>query len=308
MRLIFAGTPEFSATILSAIVASGHQVALALTQPDRPRGRGMTLDASAVKKAASAAGIEVFQPPSLRDPAVHERLRAVDAEAMIVAAYGLILPQQVLELPRFGCINVHASLLPRWRGAAPIQRAILAGDDETGVCIMHMDTGLDTGPILLSERLPIASSETASTLHDKLSALGARLIIEAIGSLPMPSRAQPESGVTYAGKIQKSEAPLDWRLPAAQLDRQIRAFNPFPGATVSLQGNTYKVWRSATLDIPGSQPGTVIAADRHGILVACAEGALRLLELQKAGGRRMSAEQFIAGTPIAPGAVFDSLL
>ena len=209
MKLVFAGTPEFAAQALRAIVAAGHQVDLALTQPDRRSGRGMALQASPVKQLASEHGIEIFQPASLRDAAVQEKLRAVAADAMVVAAYGLILPQAVLDLPRLGCLNIHASLLPLWRGAAPIQRAILAGDAETGVCIMQMDAGLDSGPVLLSQVLPIAPDETAGSLHDRLAKLGGCLIVEALARLPMPAQPQSAQGVTYAAKLEKSEAVLD---------------------------------------------------------------------------------------------------
>ena len=303
MKLIFAGTPDFAARSLNAILAAGHCVELVLTQPDRPSGRGMTLRPSPVKEAAEACEIEVFQPLTLKDPAAQERVRAVQADAMIVAAYGLILPQAVLDMPRFGCINIHASLLPRWRGAAPIQRAILAGDAESGVCIMQMEAGLDTGPVLQSGCLPIASDETTGTLHDKLADLGARLIVDTLGKLPVAAVAQPENGVTYAAKIEKSEALLDWRLPAQQLERQIRAFNPFPGAVGSLDGEAVKVWR-AELIPAAAVPGTVISAERKGIVVACGEGGLCLTELQKAGGRRLPAAQFLAGHPIVPGVAF----
>ena len=319
MKLIFAGTPEFAAHALRAILAAGHQVALVLTQPDRPSGRGMGLRASPVKQLALERGIEVFQPTSLRDAAVQERLRAVAADAMVVAAYGLILPQVVLDLPRFGCLNIHASLLPRWRGAAPIQRAILAGDAETGVCIMRMEAGLDTGPILISEALPIAPEDTAGSLHDRLADLGARLIVEALARLPMPAQAQPDQGVLYAAKIEKAEAALDWRLPAAQLARQVRAFDPFPGALAHLDGIPMipiKIWRALVCDEKTSMtsvhdnaqavtPGTVLAANKEdGVVVACGEGMLRLLELQKAGAKRLPVAQFLAGTPIARGATF----
>lgn len=307
MKLVFAGTPVFAATVLRDIIASGHHVLSVLTQPDRPTGRGMALHSSPVKALALASGIEVFQPPTLRDSAAQERVRVLGAEVMVVAAYGLILPQAVLEIPRFGCINVHASLLPRWRGAAPIQRAILAGDIETGVSIMQMEAGLDTGPVLLSERLSITEEDTAGTLHDKLAVLGGRLIVEALGKLPLPLSLQPETGVTYASKIEKAEAPLDWRLPATQLARQVRAFNPYPGATVGLDGNTVKVWRAEAQAETRGSPGTVIAADKRGILVACGEGTLRLTELQKAGGKRLPISAFLTGTPILPGATFDNL-
>ena len=304
MKLIFAGTPEFAAQALDAIIAAGHEVALVLTQPDRPSGRGMALRASPVKERALAAGIAVFQPPTLRDAAAQETIRAVGAEAMVVAAYGLILPQVVLDMPRFGCINIHASLLPRWRGAAPIQRAILAGDAETGVCIMQMEAGLDTGPVLASGKLAIDDDDTAATLHDKLAGLGAELIVDALDKLPLSPCPQPESDVTYAAKIEKAEAPLNWGFPAAQLARQVRAFNPFPGALASFQGISIKIWAARMSDSYGA-PGTILAADKNGIVVACGEGALCLLELQKAGGKRLSAAQFLAGMPLAKGAVFD---
>ncbi|WP_301100861.1 methionyl-tRNA formyltransferase [Propionivibrio sp.] len=302
MKLVFAGTPEFAAQALRAVMAAGHQVVLVLTQPDRHSGRGMAVHASPVKELALASGVEVFQPQTLRDAAVQERVRAAGAEAMIVAAYGLILPQAVLDMPRFGCINIHASLLPRWRGAAPIQRALLAGDGETGVCIMQMDAGLDTGPVLLAESLSIAVDETAATLHDKLAELGGRLIVQAL-EMPLVPCPQSALGVTYAAKIEKVEAWLDWRLPAVQLERQVRAFNPFPGAAARLQGNPIKIW-GAQLGSGLGAPGTVIATDRCGIVVACADGTLRLTELQKPGGKRLPAAQFLAGMPISPGAIF----
>ena len=294
MKLIFAGTPEFAAQALAALITAGHQLALVLTQPDRPSGRGMVLRPSPVKALALEHGIEVFQPPTLRDAAAQARLQAVGADAMIVAAYGLILPQAVLDLPRFGCINIHASLLPRWRGAAPIQRAILAGDAESGVCIMQMEAGLDTGPVLLSAALPIAEDETAGSLHDRLAELGARLIVAALEKLPLAALPQADEGVTYAAKIEKSEALLDWNLSAQQLARQVRAFNPFPGALATLGKLSVKVWRASAEAGEGS-PGTILASDRAGILVACGEGVLRLTELQKAGGKRLSAAQFLAG-------------
>lgn len=304
MRLIFAGTPEFAAQSLDAILAAGHEVALVLTQPDRPSGRGMALRASPVKQRALAAGIGVFQPPNLRDAAAQERIRAVGAEAMVVAAYGLILPQVVLDMPRFGCINIHASLLPRWRGAAPIQRAILAGDAETGVCIMQMEAGLDTGPVLFSGKVPITADDTAASLHDKLAVLGADLVVDVLARLPVPSSPQPEAGVTYAAKIEKSEAPLDWRLPALQLARQVRAFNPFPGALGSYQGVPIKVWNAHVCEATGL-PGSVLSVDKTGIVVACGESSLCLVELQKAGGKRLPVAQFLAGMPVVADSAFD---
>ncbi|WP_153114862.1 methionyl-tRNA formyltransferase [Rhodocyclus tenuis] len=302
MRIVFAGTPEFAAEALRALLAAGHEVALVLTQPDRPSGRGLALKPSPVKAVALAAGIEVFQPQTLKDPGAQARLREIGADLMVVAAYGLILPPPVLDTPRLGCINIHASLLPRWRGAAPIQRALLAGDNETGISIMQMEAGLDTGPVLLGESLLIAADETTGSLHDRLAALGGRLIVEALAALPLAAKAQPEQGVTYAAKIGKSEAAIDWSLPALEIERQVRAFNPAPGAVFTLDGAPVKVWRARAQDVSGAAPGTVLAADREGILVACGGGALLLLELQKAGGKRLGAAQFLAGTPVSVGA------
>jgi methionyl-tRNA formyltransferase len=304
MKLIFAGTPEFAAQALAAIIAAGHQVALVLTQPDRPAGRGMSLQPSAVKQVALAHGIEVFQPLSLKDVEAQARIADVGAEVMVVAAYGLILPQVVLDLPHFGCLNIHASLLPRWRGAAPIQRALLAGDAESGVCIMQMEAGLDTGPVLLQEALPIAHDDTAATLHDKLAVLGARLVVHALERLPLPAAAQPAAGVTYAHKIEKAEAAIDWRRSAAELDRHVRAFNPFPGAQARFGGQVVKIWQAVPVAASG-EPGSVLAVDRRQIVVACGEGALALGELQKAGGKRLPVQQFIAGHPLQVGDRFE---
>jgi methionyl-tRNA formyltransferase len=301
-RLIFAGTPEFAALALTALIAAGHDIALVLTQPDRPAGRGMQLQPSAVKKVALAHGLPVFQPEKLRDPATHEPLRAAAADIMVVAAYGLILPQAVLDIPPRGCLNIHASLLPRWRGAAPIQRAIEAGDAEMGVTIMQMEAGLDTGPMLLAERLSIAPGETAGELHDRLAAQGARLIVQALAQLDqLTPEVQPESGVTYATKIDKAEAQLDWNAPADILARKICAFNPFPGAVLPLAGQAVKIWRATACDGSG-QPGRVLAIGPDGIVVACGEGALRLTELQKPGGRRLTSTDFLHGTPLTVGA------
>ncbi|HXE41324.1 MAG TPA: methionyl-tRNA formyltransferase [Azonexus sp.] len=304
MRVIFAGTPEFAAQALKAIVEAGHEVALVLTQPDRPGGRGMVLQPSAVKKLALEKGIEVFQPLSLKDEAAQQKLAALAAEVMVVAAYGLILPQAVLDLPRFGCLNIHASLLPRWRGAAPIQRALLAGDAETGVCIMQMEAGLDTGPVLLRGAFPIAAEDTTASLHDRLAELGAQLIVEALGKLPLAASVQPDAGVTYAHKIEKAEAVIDWRRSAAELDRHIRAFNPFPGAQALLGGQTVKLWQATPVAGSG-ELGQILAVDRKNLLVACGDGALAISELQKAGGKRLPVQQFLAGNPLKVGDRFD---
>ena len=304
MKIIFAGTPEFAAQALAAIVDAGHEVALVLTQPDRPAGRGMALQPSAVKKLALEHGIEVFQPLTLKDAEAQARLAAVQAEVMVVAAYGLILPQVVLDLPRHGCLNIHASLLPRWRGAAPIQRALLAGDAETGVCIMQMEAGLDTGPVWLQRAFAIAANDTAATLHDRLATLGATMIVEALGQLPMKAEAQPIDGVTYAHKLEKHEALIDWRKSAAELDRHIRAFNPFPGAQALMLGQTIKLWQAKPVEGCG-EIGCILAVDRKTIVVACGEGALAIAELQKSGGKRLPVQQFLAGNALKVGDRFD---
>lgn len=304
MRLIFAGTPEFAAQALQAIVEAGHEVALVLTQPDRPAGRGMTLQPSPVKKLALEYGLDVFQPPTLKDAEAQARIAAVQAGVMVVAAYGLILPQVVLDMPHFGCINIHASLLPRWRGAAPIQRALLAGDAETGVCIMQMEAGLDTGPVLLRGAFPIEPNDTTATLHDRLARLGAQLVVAALDKLPLPAVAQPAEGVTYARKIEKAEALIDWRSSAAELDRHLRAFNPFPGAQALLNGQVVKLWQAEPVAGQG-ELGQILSVDRQRIVVACGEGALAVSELQKAGGKRLPVQQFLAGNPLQAGDRFD---
>ena len=305
MKLIFAGTPEFAAQSLRALADAGHEIALVLTQPDRPAGRGMALQASPVKQLAVANGWRVFQPQTLRDAVAQAEIAAVGAEVMVVAAYGLILPQTVLDMPSLGCLNIHASLLPRWRGAAPIQRAILAGDAESGVCIMQMAAGLDTGPVLSSASLPLAQAETAQTLHDRLAELGARLIVEALPQLPLPAVPQPDEGVTYAHKLEKAEAVLDWRLSAVELDRRVRAFNPFPVAQSKLDGLAIKIWKSEPVALPaGKLPGTLVDVAKSGIVVACGEGGLRITELQKAGGKRLPVAQFLAGNTLQPGQAF----
>ncbi|MCP5267624.1 MAG: methionyl-tRNA formyltransferase [Zoogloeaceae bacterium] len=305
MRLIFAGTPEFAAVALSALLTAGHEVVLVLTQPDRPAGRGMSLQASPVKQLALSHGLPVFQPASLKDVDAQAVVRQANAELMVVAAYGLILPQAVLDMPASGCLNIHASLLPRWRGAAPIQRAILAGDAQTGVCIMQMEAGLDTGPVLLSEAIDIAEDDTAASLHDRLALLGGQLIVSALDQLPLPAELQPESGVTYAAKIEKAESVIDWSRSAIEVSRQVRAFNPFPGSATSLDGVTVKIWQAAVVDGCGV-PGQVLSVSRDGIVVACGEGALLIRTLQKAGGKRLSAAQFIAGHALCAGVCFSS--
>jgi methionyl-tRNA formyltransferase len=305
MKVSFGGTPEFARVALQAIIEAGFEVPLVLTQPDRPSGRGQKLQPSPVKQLAVERGIPVLQPERLKDPATHEPILAVAPDVMVIAAYGLILPQAVLDIPRRGCLNIHASLLPRWRGAAPIQRAIEAGDTETGITIMRMEAGLDTGPILLKESLPIAADETAATLHDKLSALGARLIVDALRRFDeLALVPQPAEGVTYASKIDKAEALLDFRRPAEELARRVRAFDPFPGAAGVLDDTTMKLWR-AVAERGSGAPGTVLAADGSGIVVACGEGALRITELQKPGGKRLPAADLLRGCPISPGQRFD---
>ena len=318
MKVIFAGTPEFAAVALESLHRAGFEIPLVLTQPDRPAGRGLQLHASAVKQYALAHGIEVLQPLSLRtdskDPeraaqaqAAHARLLATDYDVMVVAAYGLILPRSTLDIKP--CINIHGSLLPRWRGAAPIHRAIEAGDLETGVTIMEMEEGLDTGPMLLAERVAIGAFDTTASLHDRLARLGADLIVAALrlreqGTLtPVP---QPEAGVTYAAKISKDEAKLDFARPALELSRKIRAFNPFPGAHAEVNGVTIKIWGAEAISADSAAPtGQVLAADaQHGIVVACQSGTLRLTELQKPGGKRLPAAEFLKGFPLA-GLSFD---
>jgi len=318
MRIIFAGTPEFARVALERLHAAGFEIPLVLTQPDRPAGRGMKLQASPVKQFALEHGMAVAQPRSLRldgkypedAAAAREAILAARADTMMVAAYGLILPQWVLDAPPRGCLNIHASLLPRWRGAAPIHRAIEAGDAETGVTIMQMDAGLDTGDMLLMERLPIAADDTTGGLHDRLAALGGRLIVEALELAAcggLIAVKQPEAGVTYAHKIEKAEAAIDWALPATVLDRRVRAFNPFPGAGSSLGGEAVKVWsaRAEAGGASGASPGQVLAAGPEGIRVMTGDGVLVLTELQRAGGKRLPVADFLRGFPVAPGQVFD---
>jgi methionyl-tRNA formyltransferase len=306
MKIAFAGTPEFAAVALQAILAAGYAVPLVLTQPDRPAGRGMQLQPSPVKQVATAHGIPVDQPEKLRTAEQQAALAASGPDVLVVAAYGLILPQAVLELPRLGCLNIHASLLPRWRGAAPIHRAIEAGDAETGITIMQMDAGLDTGPMLLRRALPILPTDTTASLHAKLATLGGAMIVEALAALPdgLTATPQPETGVSYAAKIAKAEATIDWRRPAVDIERAIRAFDPFPGATASLAGAPLKLW-AARVEAGGGEPGTILAADPDGLRVACGEGVLVVTLAQKAGGRRLPVGELLKGLPLMPGARFD---
>ncbi|RVT51769.1 methionyl-tRNA formyltransferase [Rubrivivax albus] len=308
MRVGFAGTPAFAATALQALHDAGHAVPLVLTQPDRPAGRGMKLQASPVKQLALQLGVPVHQPRSLRldgrfpDDAADARavLQSADLDVLVVAAYGLILPAWVLTLPRRGCLNIHASLLPRWRGAAPIHRAIEAGDAETGITIMQMDEGLDTGPMRLWVAEPIRPDDTTATLHDRLAGLGGRLIVQALGALDGPLVTQPEAGVTYAHKIDKAEAAIDWALPAVQIERRVRAFDPFPGAHFLLDGQLVKLWRAQV--VPGQgEPGSVLQASAGTLRVACGDAALDLLELQQPGGRRLPVDAWRQAHALSPG-------
>jgi methionyl-tRNA formyltransferase len=315
MKIIFAGTPEFAAVALDALYQAGHEITLVLTQPDRPAGRGMQLQASPVKQRAQAHQTPVAQPQSLKldgkYPEVareaHALLQATPHDLMIVAAYGLILPRSVLDLPRHGCINIHASLLPRWRGAAPIHRAIEAGDERSGITIMQMEEGLDTGPMLLEESLEIGEDDNTGSLHDKLAAMGARMIVEAVGVLEQDGKLtatpQPEQGVTYAAKISKDEAALDFTLSAEQLARRIRAFNPFPGATARSGEALVKLWNARAINEESSAaPGEIISADaQRGVLVATGKGVLQLTELQKPGGKRLPAAEFLKGFSLEGG-------
>jgi methionyl-tRNA formyltransferase len=305
MKLIFAGTPEFAREALAALHAAGHTMALVLTQPDRPAGRGMKLQASPVKQFAQAHGLPVAQPHSLRldgkypDEAATARtqIEAVGADAMVVAAYGLILPQWVLDVPRLGCLNIHGSLLPRWRGAAPIHRAIEAGDARTGNTIMQMDAGLDTGDMLLAEALPIEPTDTTATLHDRLAAQGARLIVQALAALEpdgagLVRTPQPTEGVCYAHKIDKAEAAIDWAQPAAQIERRVRAFDPFPGCTFHCGSDLTKLWAASVVPASG-EPGQVLHAQGDTLVVACGEQALALHTLQRPGGKRQGVREFL---------------
>ena len=297
LRIVFAGTPEFAVPCLRAAAKFGEVVAV-YTQPDRPAGRGRALTPSPVKREALQRGIEVFQPETLREKVSRDALRALEPDLMVVVAYGLILPQKVLDIPTHGCWNVHASMLPRWRGAAPIQRAIEAGDRETGVCLMRMEKGLDTGPVLLSQRIDIGAQETGGQLHDRLSDLGAQVLADGLGLLRagmVPVAVpQPAEGVTYAHKLDKHEAKLDWTQPAVALANKVRAFNPWPVAEAELAGERVRIHGAVALDVAHDKaPGRVIAAGREGIDIACGDGALRIRSLQREGGKAITAADYL---------------
>ena len=303
MRIAFAGTPAFAERALGALLAAGHTIALVLTQPDRPSGRGLRPAASPVKKLAGARGLEIFQPATLKDPAALERLAAARPEMLVVAAFGMLLPPEALAIAPLGAFNIHASLLPRWRGAAPIQRALLAGDRETGITIMKMDAGLDTGPILSLHPIAIAAADDAQTLHDRLAALGAEAIVAAIAQIAggrAKLEPQPAAGATYARKISKREAQIDWSRPCAELERAVRALRPAPGARMQLRGEAIKLWRARCVARQGT-PGSVLDSGPEGVLVACGEDALQATELQRAGGNRLAAAEFLRGFPISRG-------
>ena len=307
MRIAFAGTPVFAAVALQNLIDAKFDIALVLTQPDRPAGRGLQESASAVKQLALQHKLAIAQPPNLRNEDLPASLRASGAHALVVAAYGLILPAAVLYAFPFGCINIHASLLPRWRGAAPIQRAILAGDRETGISIMHMEQGLDTGPVYFSRTIGLLPEDSAASLHDKLAALGGRCIVEALPRIERGEiAASPQSGtgITYAHKVIKAEAEIDWAREALDVDRAVRAFNPFPGAFSQLGGESVKIWRGHASASSGGSPGEVLRCTAETIQVACGSGAFNVAELQKPGGKRLSVASFLRGTSLPAGARF----
>lgn len=305
MRLVFAGTPDFAATILTTLVSRGHSITLVLTQPDRPSGRGLRSVASAVKQAAQGAGLAVRQPATLKDAGLQSELAAVPADAWIVAAYGLILPKAILEAPPYGCINVHASLLPRWRGAAPIQRAIMAGDAETGVSIMRMDEGLDTGPVYLNRVVAIGAEENAGSLHDRLAIAGADALCEVLEALARDAIApvpQPADGACYAPKLTRADTEIDWTASAQDIARRVRALDPTPGAATMLGGHALKIWRAvAGASSAPAAPGEVLETGDRGLIVRCGQGALAIVELQRAGARRMPITEFLRGVKVPAG-------
>jgi len=305
LRVAFAGTPPFAATALEAIAASGHHVPLVLTQPDRPAGRGMRLTASAVAETAHRLGFPTRKPETLRDEAAQRELRDAKVEVLVVAAYGLLLPPAVLGIPRRGCVNIHASLLPRWRGAAPIQRAIMAGDERTGVSIMQMDAGLDTGPVLLEESIAIRDDDTGGSLTTSLAHLGAQAIVRALASLDvLKPTPQDASLATYAPKISKAEASIDWTQAAAAVSRHVRAFNPAPGAQARLAGEPLKVWEATPVDMHAA-PGTIVASDARRVVVACGTGAVELRRVQRAGSKPVSGPEFARSGRVTVGAIFE---
>ena len=308
MNIIFAGTPEFSAVSLQSLVDAGYRVPLVITQPDRRAGRGMAVSQSEVKEMATDLGIETYQPPSLKSPEVLEKLKSVNADLMIVVAFGQIVPKPILDAFRFGCINVHASILPRWRGAAPIQRAIMAGDTETGVCIMRMAEGLDTGPVFLERRLPIDNVDTSGTLHNKLAHLGAEALIQSLTilsdeNLPI---AQKDTHATYAHKISTNDARIDWSANASDINRLVRAMNPVPGAYTFFGDTRIKIWETRVVDFDNQKdsPGTVIELTQEGFLVSCGSGTLKIMFIQKAGGRKVSASEYVRASNLELGYEF----
>lgn len=302
LKVVFAGTPDFARVSLQALIDAGVRPVAVYTQPDRPKGRGRKLSACPVKLCAEQHGIAVHQPLTLKNSAAQSQLADLAPDLIVVAAYGLILPQAVLDIPKRGCLNVHASLLPRWRGAAPIQAAIIAGDADTGISLMKMEAGLDTGPVFARESLPIGATETAGELHDRLASLGGKMLagkLQMIAAGEIAAKPQADDGITYAGKISTADSVLDWRLPAVQLHRRVRAYNPVPGARFEFDGELIKCWRSSVIDCDNAKPGAVIAAGKAGVDVACGDGALRLLDVQRAGRRAVTGEELAAQLPLS---------
>jgi len=313
LRIVFAGTPDFAALPLRAMVASGFSPLAVLTQPDRKAGRGLRLQASPVKQVAINSGIAVHQPESLKSAAFQDWLAALEPDLLVVVAYGLILPQAVLDVPRHGCWNIHASLLPRWRGAAPIQRAIEAGDSHSGVCIMQMDAGLDTGAVLACASTPMARDETGGSLHDRLAQLGADTLLECLRKLESGTAPaaipQPQEGISYAHKLDKAEAEIDWREPAGQLERRIRAFNPWPVCWCDMAGERTRIWKACEEPagmVPPAPAGTLLSTGAEGLVIACGEGRLRLTQLQRPGGKPVSAREYLQGRSPASGLLLPS--
>ena len=304
MKLIFAGTPPFAAAALESLVVAGHDVVLVLTQPDRPAGRGQRMISHAVAQTAERLTLRLEKPLSLKSATVHDQLRQAGADVMVVAAYGHLLPQEVLEIPAMGCLNIHGSLLPRWRGAAPVQRAIEAGDTETGIAIMQMDAGLDTGSVLLEKKIDIAPDDTAASLFEKLTPLGAAAIVEALAKLStLAATTQATVGVTYAHKINKNEAPINWHQPAIQIERRMRAFDPFPGCEAHVGGERLKIWQARVVEArdAGANPGTIVHVDGKTLIVQCGQHQLEWLTVQKPGSKRVAIGEFLRGNPITAG-------